>query len=345
MPRRAQVCGLLLSSVDAGSHHAQGRICNRAPSDLGPVAAALVVLCGRPLSASTVREFAPDTKSGRSNLKWRSTERKAQLETLEKVLADMEPERLRKTLADATAAAAAATTAAAAAHATAPTAGQRRPREEDDDDEPGISRAEFKRLLPIEKARRDARRNPAGILHDHPHLAGLVISIEDADFTYFEWGEPDEDEDDQTPTRWFARVCAPAALWQLPLPLTLTRVCPLIAGQVDANEDPVGLKLHRRRATMRSTWTMLAHCHPPPLTPRLAPALCVGIGPALPCPNPDSRREVVNHGPASIQRSPRTGAYQPSPSPSPSPSPCELWASLLPCACRSSGGVQDGPTG
>ena len=69
MPWRAQVCGLLLSSVDASSHHAKGRICYRAPYELGPVAAALAVLCGRPLSASTVSEFAPDTKKGRSNLK------------------------------------------------------------------------------------------------------------------------------------------------------------------------------------------------------------------------------------------------------------------------------------
>lgn len=51
-----------------------------------------------------------------------------------------------------------------------------------------------------------ARRNPARILYDHPHLGGLVISICDADFTYFEWGDPDDDEEDTTPTRWYAEV-------------------------------------------------------------------------------------------------------------------------------------------
>ncbi len=43
---------------------------------------------------------------------------------------------------------------------------------------------EMQKLVSIERA----RRNPARILFDHPHLGGLVISICDADFTYFDWG-------------------------------------------------------------------------------------------------------------------------------------------------------------
>ena len=66
----------------------------------------------------------------------------------------------------------------------------------------------IERLLPRERARRD----PAGILYGHPHLNaglnGLIFSIDDSSFTYFEWGEPDSKNDD-TPTRWFARVSVP----------------------------------------------------------------------------------------------------------------------------------------
>ena len=112
-------------------------------------------------------------------------------------------------------AATAAATAAAAAAATAPTAGQRRPREEESEEEeelePGLvlSKSEFQRLLAIDRA----RRNPARLLFDHARPKGLVISICDADFTYFEWGAPeDEDEEDTTPTRWYAEVRSAAQL-------------------------------------------------------------------------------------------------------------------------------------
>ena len=58
----------------------------------------------------------------------------------------------------------------------------------EDDEEPGTMFAEheMQKLVSIERA----RRNPARILFDHPHLGGLVISICDADFTYFDWGDP-----------------------------------------------------------------------------------------------------------------------------------------------------------
>ena len=72
--------------------------------------------------------------------------------------------------------------------------------------------ADFERLLPRERA----RRNPAGILYDHPHLNGLIFSIDDSSFTYFEWGEPDSENDD-TPTRWFARVSVPQTWYLLTL--------------------------------------------------------------------------------------------------------------------------------
>ena len=93
---------------------------------------------------------------------------------------------------------------AAATAATAPTAGQRRPREDEPEEEEeelepqGLTLSEFKKLLPIERA----RRNPARLLFDHPHVGGLVISISDASFTYFEWDDPEEEEEeDTTPTR------------------------------------------------------------------------------------------------------------------------------------------------
>ena len=131
---------------------------------------------------------------------------------LEAALARMTDEEQRKHRAVATAAAA---TAAAAAAATAPTAGQRRPREEESEEEeelePGLvlSKSEFQRLLAIDRA----RRNPARLLFDHARPKGLVISICDADFTYFEWGAPeDEDEEDTTPTRWYAEVRSAAQL-------------------------------------------------------------------------------------------------------------------------------------
>ena len=96
----------------------------------------------------------------------------------------MDPEHLRSTMADATekaaaAAAAAATVADADADADAADTLE-------DDKEPGTMFAEheMQKLVSIERA----RRNPARILFDHPHLGGLVISICDADFIYFDWG-------------------------------------------------------------------------------------------------------------------------------------------------------------
>ena len=72
-----------------------------------------------------------------------------------------------------------------------------------------LSKTEFQRLLAIDRA----RRNPARLLFDHARPKGLVISICDADFTYFEWGAPeDEDEEDTTPTRWYAEVRSAAQL-------------------------------------------------------------------------------------------------------------------------------------
>ena len=203
----------MLASVPAGGgSHANGSICSRRTKKHDSLVVALAALCGRPLPA-IVRQLAPtDTPGSRSdNLKRDSEMRVKQLTELEAALARMTDAEQRKHRAAATAAAAtaAAATAAAATAATAPTAGQRRPREDEPEEEEeelepqGLTLSEFKKLLPIERA----RRNPARLLFDHPHVGGLVISISDASFTYFEWGDPEEEEEeDTTPTRWYAEV-------------------------------------------------------------------------------------------------------------------------------------------
>ena len=184
--RCAQVCAILLCSVNAGSSHATGRICKQLPQQYGPLAAALAVLRGRALSVHTIKQFVQkDGAAARSrDFKQYVQTRKVQLEALEEALAAMDPEHLRSTMADATekaaaAAAAAATVADAAADADAADTLE-------DDEEAGTMFAEheMQKLVSIERA----RRNPARILFDHPHLGGLVISICDADFTYFDWG-------------------------------------------------------------------------------------------------------------------------------------------------------------
>jgi len=198
----------MLYSVPGDGPHRDGGICKERPRRPDHVAAALAVLCGRPLPA-VARQFAPnDTPAARRDLKRSCMQRCPELTQLEAALARMTDEEQRKHRAAATAAAATAAAAAAAA-ATAPTAGQRRPREEESEEEedlePGLvlSKTEFQRLLAIDRA----RRNPARLLFDHARPKGLVISICDADFTYFEWGAPeDEDDEDTTPTRWYAEV-------------------------------------------------------------------------------------------------------------------------------------------
>ena len=174
--RCAQVCAILLCSVNAGS---SGRICKQLPQQYGPLAAALAVLRGRALSVHTIKQFVlKDGAAARSrDFKQYVQTRKVQLEALEEALAAMDPEHLRKTMADATEKAAAAAVAAAADAAAD---------ELEDDEEPGTMFAEheMQKLVSIERA----RRNPARILFDHPHLGGLVISICDADFIYFDWG-------------------------------------------------------------------------------------------------------------------------------------------------------------
>ncbi len=94
------------------------------------MAAALAVLCGRSLSVSTLRQFASaDTSVSRRDCQRDMHVRMGQLENLEKALAKMEPEELRKARLAAAAAAAAAVAVAAAAAAdttstAAPTTGQ-----------------------------------------------------------------------------------------------------------------------------------------------------------------------------------------------------------------------------
>ena len=83
------------------------------------MAAALAVLCGRSLSVSTLRQFASADKShnSRCNFQHNMHVRMGQLENLERALAKMEAEELRKARLAAAAAAAAAVAAAAAAAA------------------------------------------------------------------------------------------------------------------------------------------------------------------------------------------------------------------------------------
>ena len=154
----------MLASVPAGGgSHANGSICSRRTKKHDSLVVALAALCGRPLPA-IVRQLAPtDTPSSRSdNLKRDSEMRVKQLTELEAALARMTDAEQRKHRAAATAAAA---TAAAATAATAPTAGQRRPREDEPEEEEeelepqGLTLSEFKKLLPIERA----RRNPAPV--------------------------------------------------------------------------------------------------------------------------------------------------------------------------------------
>ena len=65
---RAQVCGEMLYSVAADGPHRDGGICKERPRRPDHVAAALAILCGRPLAA-VVRQFAPsDSKLARSHL-------------------------------------------------------------------------------------------------------------------------------------------------------------------------------------------------------------------------------------------------------------------------------------
>ena len=68
--RCAQVCAILLCSVNAGSSHATGRICKQLPQQYGPLAAALAVLRGRALSVHTIRQFVQtDSAVARWNFK------------------------------------------------------------------------------------------------------------------------------------------------------------------------------------------------------------------------------------------------------------------------------------
>ena len=249
------------------------------------MAAALAVLCGRSLSVSTLRQFASaDTShNSRCNFQRDMHVRMGQLENLEKALAKMEPEELRKARLAAAAAAAVAVAAAAAADTTstaAPTTGQCRLLE--DEEEQGMTLADFERLLPRERA----RRNPAGILYDHPHLNGLIFSIDDSSFTYFEWGEPDSENDD-TPTRWFARVSVPQTC-SLCLLTLFARIltCGLIFRQATATRtsgaacslaDPLGQTASRTSASAtpcpRSHTTS---CSGPCAENTVVPVICLG---------------------------------------------------------------------
>ena len=92
--RCAQVCAILLCSVNACSSHATGRICKQLPQQYGPLAAALAVLRGRALSVHTIKQFVQkDGAAARSrDFKQYVRTRKVQLEALEEALAAMDPE-------------------------------------------------------------------------------------------------------------------------------------------------------------------------------------------------------------------------------------------------------------
>ena len=78
----------MLASVPAGGDGRGGRICPGRPKQLEPVVVTLAVLCGRPLSDSTVRQFAA-ADSREWNLKRDAKLRCTQLTQLEAALACM----------------------------------------------------------------------------------------------------------------------------------------------------------------------------------------------------------------------------------------------------------------
>ena len=93
---RAQVCGEMLYSVPGDGPHRDGGICKERPRRPDHVAAALAVLCGRPLPA-VVRQFAPNDKHARYDLKRGCEHRCSELTQLEAALATRRSELIPKT--------------------------------------------------------------------------------------------------------------------------------------------------------------------------------------------------------------------------------------------------------
>ena len=199
-----QVCGEMLYSVSVDGPRQRGGICKERPRRPDQVAAALAVLCGRPLFA-VVRQLSPnDTRDARKNLKEGTNIRCSQLTKLEAALACMaDVDQQKHWQAAVAAVAVASASVSTGVAAAANVARQPRSCKKEDAEPQSLTLSEFEKLLPIERA----RRNFARLLFDHPNVGGLVISISDVSFTYFEWGNPEEgDEEDTTPTRWYAEV-------------------------------------------------------------------------------------------------------------------------------------------